>query len=602
MHKKMKREKRSVIILTISVIFILVGLVAHLGNTYWKNLSFQESCHLLKQMLKGESHGIGKEMIFTVVLPLVLIVIALILLYRYARKHHRRKSMVNITLVVSFVFVTFFGGSFAIKHNAVSYVLGKGNSFVGDHYVNPDDVEMTFPKKKRNLIYIYLESMEMTSTSKKNGGNFKENLIPELTSLSKKYENFSGQSNQLDGAYSMPGATWTMGGVFAQTSGLPLQTAVGQNAMYSQPSFFPNLTTLGDILEKQDYNQTFMLGSNCNFAGRTTYFKNHGNFQIEDYKAAIKEGEIPSDYYVFWGYEDQKLFSFSKQKLAKISASNKPFNFTMLTVDTHFPSGYKCPLCKDEFGNQYYDVMACSSRQVASFVKWCQSQSWYKNTTIVINGDHPTMSSAYKKAVKTGYTRKTYTCYINADAKRETNNTRVYTTMDNFPTTLAALGVKIKGDRLGLGTNLFSKTPTLSEVYGYKAEKNALQHTSNDLLKLEPIADIEAIKRFQFYDARRLGHSDKMTVEKVKDRIYKVRISDFKHYKYVSHIYIKASTNPQFLFPQIQSEMKCIDLETDTYEGTINLSKIKKNYCYVEVDYEDPDCVNYPLNRQKITF
>ena len=38
--------------------------------------------------------------------------------------------------------------------------------------------------------------------------------------------------------------------------------------------------------------------------------------------------------------------------------------------------------------------------------------------------------------------------------------------MDNFPTTLAAMGVKIEGDRLGLGTNLFSSQDTLYETYG----------------------------------------------------------------------------------------------------------------------------------------
>ena len=35
-----------------------------------------------------------------------------------------------------------------------------------------------------------------------------------------------------------------------------------------------------------------------------------------------------------------------------------------------------------------------------------------------------------------------------------------------YPTTLAAMGVTIPGDRLGLGTNLFSDTSTLAEIYG----------------------------------------------------------------------------------------------------------------------------------------
>ena len=35
-----------------------------------------------------------------------------------------------------------------------------------------------------------------------------------------------------------------------------------------------------------------------------------------------------------------------------------------------------------------------------------------------------------------------------------------------FPTILSSLGVKIEGDRLGLGVNLFSDEPTIPEKMG----------------------------------------------------------------------------------------------------------------------------------------
>ena len=35
-----------------------------------------------------------------------------------------------------------------------------------------------------------------------------------------------------------------------------------------------------------------------------------------------------------------------------------------------------------------------------------------------------------------------------------------------YPTTIAALGATIEGDRLGLGTNLYSTRPTLYEELG----------------------------------------------------------------------------------------------------------------------------------------
>ena len=45
---------------------------------------------------------------------------------------------------------------------------------------------------------------------------------------------------------------------------------------------------------------------------------------------------------------------------------------------------------------------------------------------------------------------------------------RKFTTMDFCPSILAALGVEIEGERIGLGTNLFSDKQTLPEEYGYE--------------------------------------------------------------------------------------------------------------------------------------
>ena len=47
-----------------------------------------------------------------------------------------------------------------------------------------------------------------------------------------------------------------------------------------------------------------------------------------------------------------------------------------------------------------------------------------------------------------------------------------------YPTTLAALGATIKGNKLGLGTNLFSNELTLIEKYGVEYVNNELMKTS----------------------------------------------------------------------------------------------------------------------------
>ena len=315
------------------------------------------------------------------------------------------------------------------------------------------------------------------------------NTIPELTELARENEDFSGEDKEeLNGGYAMPGATWTMGAMFAQTSGLPLKLSIDMNAMDSQRSFFPAIETLGDILEKENYQQVFLLGSAGYFGGRKLYFETHGDYTVEDYSYWKARRKFAPDYWVNWGFEDRKLFSYAKEELGRLSADpDRPFNLTLLTVDTHFPDGYICPICPTYYHDQYSDVFACASRQVSDFVEWAKTQSWYDNTTIIISGDHPTMDHDFCQKINPDYDRRVYTCYIHADAEPMKNTRRTFSTFDNFPTTLAALGVKIPGNRLGLGTNLFSSEPTLTELYGVDEERTEVEKHSKLMARLEYI-------------------------------------------------------------------------------------------------------------------
>lgn len=65
------------------------------------------------------------------------------------------------------------------------------------------------------------------------------------------------------------------------------------------------------------------------------------------------------------------------------------------------------------------------------------------------------------------YERTVYNAFINSKATSNTYKNRMFTTMDMFPTTLASLGVKIEGNKLGIGTNLFSNEQTLIKKYDY---------------------------------------------------------------------------------------------------------------------------------------
>lgn len=467
---------------------VLLALSVRWMFATWTNLSMDELVYHLTAPLDGTNTDMIWDYVRVCAVPTILVIFFLILIliaWRKKEKVHLFRGIINLVALVGIIVMlgytwTELGvGDYLKDQNTES-------KFIEDEYVDPTDVEVVFPEQKRNLIYIFLESMETTYSDVDDGGAFDENVIPELTEIAQTNEDFSGADPKLNGGYSLAGTTWTMGAMFAQTSGLPLNSSISANDMDTQDSFFPGVTTLGDILSDAGYTQTLLIGSEAQFGGRKLYFQEHGNYEMEDYSYAIENGLIPSDYKVWWGYEDQKLFEFAKEKLLQLSQGDEPFNLTMLTVDTHFEDGYVCEQCPTEYDTQYSNVMACSSRQVGEFLKWIQQQDFYENTTIVISGDHPTMDSDYCAEIdqEGNYDRRVFTAYINAAAYAQDQQERTYSTFDNFPTTLAALGVQIDGDRLGLGTNLFSGTKTLLEEFGNSKVNAELKKKSEFIEKL----------------------------------------------------------------------------------------------------------------------
>lgn len=377
-----------------------------------------------------------------------------------------RKTALATAMVVAASFI----GIAAVETEFVDFVyfMTTPSSFYEEEYRDPDQVEITFPEEKRNLIYIYLESMETAFFSEEEGGALKENVIPELYALARDNINFS-PNDGVGGFYSPTGTTWTIGSLVAQTSGVPLKTPIGvsKNDYGLEDSHLPGITTLTSILKENGYTQHLMFGSDATFGGRYQYFTTHGMDRVYDYYTAIEDGLIPKDHFVWWGLEDHYLYAYAQQALTELAAGDTPFAFTMLTVDTHHVSGYVCSLCGNAHSEQYENVYSCASKQLYGFVQWLQQQDFYENTTVIIVGDHPSMDADYmSRRVSSSYDRRVYNCILNSAVQTDNSKNRQVATMDMFPTTLAAMGCTIEGDRLGLGTNLFSELPTLMETMG----------------------------------------------------------------------------------------------------------------------------------------
>ncbi len=377
----------------------------------------------------------------------------------------KRGQATAASLILSIVFLS---GAAGMVHfpTFVYNTFFTTSTLYEEEYVDPGQVEIQFPEQKRNLVYIYLESMETSFLSQELGGGSEVNLIPELYDMATENTNFS-HNEGVGGWPRITHTTWTSAAMVAQTSGVPLTVNISSIDLNNFQGYLPSATTLNDILHEAGYAQALMVGSDASFGGRKEYFSLHGVETVYDLYTAREEGVIPEDYMVWWGFEDARLFDYAKEKITALSEGEQPFAFTMLTVDTHHIDGYNCPDCEMQHGEQYENVLSCSSRKVARFVEWLQEQDFYENTTVVVCGDHPSMDNQYfVRNIDEDYERHVYNCFINSAVTAERTKNRMFTPMDMFPSTLAAMGCTIEGERLGLGTNLFSQQETLAERMG----------------------------------------------------------------------------------------------------------------------------------------
>ena len=510
---KLPRPGKIVFAVLYGILFLLGIAILSLAIWYKKNfgISFKELIYTILSPLKGTGEGtinqiVGAALPFVVAAAAVYLVACVPLylrkpidrivrdlklrrrnrfLYRIERdnwlRYDERRSAfflcqrlwrriggaaILLLLVFSLVFSVFVLGI-----PEYLSLLRQKTTIYEDHYVSPDDVKIEPNGKPKNVVWLYLESMETAAASVQDGGAQENNLIPELTRIARENVFFSDQTaGKLGGFYSPVGTGWTIAALLASTSGIPFSFELGEggaNDMFYRQKFASGLTTFGDVLQRFGYQQKFLCGSDASFAGRDTYYFQHGDFRIYDIFTARAKGVVPPDYYDgWWGFEDYILYDIAKTEIRKMADAGEPFNFTFLTVDTHHTNGHLCSLCENQPGSRIERVVSCADRLAADFIEWFTEQDFYEDTVLIVTGDHPRMDNALAAP---GRQPSVYNCFVNpAVTPKMPTEGRTVTTFDLFPTALAAMGFEIEGDRLGLGVNLFSDLPTLSEEYGYK--------------------------------------------------------------------------------------------------------------------------------------
>jgi phosphoglycerol transferase len=319
--------------------------------------------------------------------------------------------------------------------------LGGGVDYFEANYIPPGTVAVQGTHTK-NLVLIYMESLEAAYA---NPELFGADRIAPLTQL--PGESFARYRQA-------PGTGFTIAAIVATQCGLPLER-MGIFDINTQgqvvDDFLPRATCLSDILKRQGYRNVFMGGASLTFAGKGKFLHTHHYDDVYGKEDWVARGADPRRMNG-WGLYDDDLFAHAKDKLRELHAQGKPFNLTVLTVDTHEPEGYQSRDCKVR-GEPFEGVVECSAREVADFVAFIKQSGYLEDTNVVVLGDHLARKNPVADKLETLPERYIFNKFISQTPMRKNRDELVH--FDLLPTMLEFIGFDARGNQMGLGFSGF---------------------------------------------------------------------------------------------------------------------------------------------------
>ncbi|MBV56420.1 MAG: hypothetical protein CMQ12_07595 [Gammaproteobacteria bacterium] len=282
----------------------------------------------------------------------------------------------------------------------------------------------------KNLVLVFLEGLETVY--------MEESIFPGLTP---NLNALNAQGWQLNNLNQIEGTGWTMGGIVATLCGTPLvyESSLGGNSiMFTR--FLDKATCLPDILRQADYQQVFMGGASLEFAGKGDFLNLHSFDQVLG-KAELRRELPDSSYLGGWGLFDDSLFALALQQYQRMAAAEKPFNLTLLTVDTHHPGGEPSSSCSPyaEIDNSILHAVHCTDYLIGNFIEQLKQHPAYEDTVVVMVSDHLALRNNAFSLFPKGYERRLYFNVLNSD--QLASSQVLATPMDLAPTILEMLDI-----------------------------------------------------------------------------------------------------------------------------------------------------------------
>ena len=288
--------------------------------------------------------------------------------------------------------------------------------YIQQHYAKPNP-EYFGMAKGRNVIYIHLESFQQFLIDYKLKVDDKEyEVTPFLNSLyhSKETFAFSNVFNQVKAGKTSDAETMIETGLFGLNQGYFMVNYGGTNTQQAAPF----------ILSKNGYNSSAVFHGNAgSFWNRNTAYKQWGYNYFFDASYFTKQNSSNSFQY---GLNDKYMLKDSIKYLERLQ---QPFYTKFITVSNHYPYttslsgddlGFPLAKTQDETINGYFATANYLDSSIKAFFDYLKESGLYKNSIIVLYGDHYGISNSRNPALAPllGKNSETWSSYDNAMLQR----------------------------------------------------------------------------------------------------------------------------------------------------------------------------------------
>jgi len=309
--------------------------------------------------------------------------------------------------------------------------------------------QLRFEGDKKNLVLLYLESIEQTYFDQ----TLFPDLMPGLTALQDQALRFVDITQTY-------GTSWTIAGMVASQCGIPLVGSGGDGA----DQFLPDATCLGDLLQDAGYNLDYIGGAPSAFAGKGTFYTSHGFRSVDGYLDLRARSAVP-EYRHYWGMYDDTVFSEVTARFESYTQEYEPFGLVALTLDSHDRTGRtisdSCEGYVYQDGrNASLNSVHCTDKLATEFIQRFLDSQAFEDTVLIVMSDHFARPNLASDTLETAQRRNLLWAF-GADIPAAVVSTPG-TTIDAAPTVLRMLGGEISA--LGYGRDLQAQSSLLRQA------------------------------------------------------------------------------------------------------------------------------------------